>query len=162
MKIYRLKRIQFLPITRSAAWEFFFAPRNLAKITPEHMGFQILYISGGEQAYAGQIIPYKWSILPGVKVNWVTEITEVKGPHYFLDEQRFGHYALWHHQHHFKEVAGGVEMTDEVNYAVPLGPFGRLAHWIFVGREVNRIFDHRFQVLEKYFSKSKNSILKTA
>ena len=162
MKIYRLKRTQYLPITLSEAWEFFSTPKNLAKITPAHMGFQILYISGGDKAYAGQIIQYKVSILPGIKVNWVTEITHVKEPYHFIDEQRFGPYVLWHHQHHFKEVAGGVEMTDEVNYAIPLGTLGQLAHWIFVGCEVNRIFDHRFQVLEKYFTKNKNTILKTA
>ena len=162
MKIYRLKRTQFLPITLPAAWEFFSTPKNLAKITPEHMGFQILYISGVDKAYAGQIIQYKVSVLPGIKVNWVTEITHVEEPHYFIDEQRFGPYALWHHQHHFKEVKGGVEMTDEVNYALPLGFMGRLAHWVFVEHEVNRIFDHRFIVLEKYFTNSRKGLLQTA
>ncbi len=72
---------------------------------------------------------------------------------FFIDEQRFGPYAFWHHQHHFKEVIGGVEMTDEVNYAIPLGVLGagltrRLATLLF-GREVNRIFDFRFKALEK-------------
>ena len=155
MKIYRLKQTQFLPLKLSEAWDFFSTPKNLAKITPEHMDFQILYISGGDKAYAGQIIQYRVNVLPGIRVNWVTEITQLKEPHHFIDEQRFGPYTLWHHQHHFKEVSGGVEMTDEVNYAIPLGLLGRLAHWIFVGREVNRIFEHRFQVLEKYFTKSK-------
>ena len=84
-------------------------------------------------------------------MHWVTEITQVKENIYFIDEQRFGPYALWHHQHHFKEVPGGVEMTDEVNYAIPFGPLGRLAHFIFVDREVNRIFDHRFKVLDAFF-----------
>ena len=160
MKIYHLKRTQFLPITLSEAWEFFSTPKNLAKITPEHMGFQILYISGAEKAYTGQIIQYKVSIIPGIKVNWVTEITHVKEPQYFIDEQRFGPYSLWHHQHHFKEVMGGIEMTDEVNFAIPLGWLGQLAHWIFVGREVNRIFDHRSEVLEKYFSNNRKGFLK--
>ncbi len=126
------------------------------------MQFQILHISGGDKAYAGQIIRYKVGILPGVRLHWVTEITHVKAPEYFVDEQRFGPYALWHHQHHFKEVAGGVEMTDEVSYAIPLGWLGQLAHWIFVGREVNRIFDHRFAVLQKYFNGNQNEFLKTA
>ena len=135
MKIYNLKRTQFLPISRSQAWDFFSAHGNLAKITPAHMGFEILYASG-DKVYAGQ---------------WVTEITHVKEPFYFVDEQRFGPYVMWHHEHHFKEVPGGVEMTDEVNYAIPLGPLGWLAHFIFVGHEVNRIFDFRFKVLEEYF-----------
>lgn len=117
------------------------------------MGFEIQYISGGEKTYAGQIIRYRVQVLPGIKVHWVTEITHVQEPVYFVDEQRFGPYALWHHQHRFKEVPGGVEMTDEVNYAIPLGILGRLANFIFVGREVNRIFDHRFTTLEQYFNK---------
>ncbi len=153
MKIYNLKRVQFLPITLAEAWEFFSTPKNLSKITPEHMGFKIVYISGGEKTYAGQIIRYKVSILPGIKADWMTEITHVQEPHYFVDEQRFGPYALWHHQHSFKEVPGGVEMTDEVNYAIPLGILGRLANWLFVEREVNRIFDYRFNVLAKYFER---------
>ena len=153
MKIYNLIRQQFLPITLAEAWDFFSTPKNLAKITPERMGFKILYISGGDKAYAGQLIRYQVSILPGIKVHWVTEITQVKEPFHFIDEQRFGPYALWHHQHHFKEVPGGVEMTDEVNYAIGWGPLGWLAHVLFVGREVNRIFEHRYSVLEQYFKK---------
>lgn len=155
MKIYHLKRTQFLPISLTDAWDFFSTPGNLAKITPEHMGFKILYISGGDKAYAGQIIRYHVSVIPGIKVHWVTEITQVNEPNYFIDEQRFGPYSLWHHQHHFKAVPGGVEMTDEVNYAIPLGPLGRLAHFIFVGREVNRIFEHRFNVLKEFFKGEK-------
>jgi ligand-binding SRPBCC domain-containing protein len=155
MKIYHLKRTQILPITLTEAWDFFSTPRNLSRITPSEMGFEILYSSGGEKTYAGQIIRYKVSILPFVKLHWVTEITHVKEPFYFVDEQRFGPYALWHHQHIFREVPGGVEMTDELNYAIPLGFLGRFAHLVFVGREVNRIFDYRFRVLEEFFDKSK-------
>ncbi len=151
MKIYTLQRKQVLPISLSEAWDFFSTPKNLSKITPERMGFQILYVSGGNKAYAGQLIRYKIKIMSGIKVHWVTEITQVKEPFHFIDEQRFGPYSLWHHQHHFKEVVGGVEMTDEVNYAIPFGIFGRLAHWLFVGDEVNRIFDFRFKMLENYF-----------
>jgi ligand-binding SRPBCC domain-containing protein len=153
MKIYNLKRVQFLPVPLTEAWDFFSTPKNLSKITPVHMGFKILYMSGGDKAYAGQLIRYKVNVLPGIAVHWVTEITQVKEPHHFIDEQRFGPYALWHHQHHLKEVPGGVEMTDEVNYAIGYGFIGRLAHWLFVGNEVNRIFNHRYTVLEQYFKK---------
>ena len=155
MKVYNLTRTQILPISVAEAWDFFSTPKNLSKITPEHMGFEILYISGGEKAYAVQIIRYNVSVLPGIKMHWVTEITQVKEGVHFIDEQRFGPYALWHHQHHFKAVPSGVEMTDEVNYGIPLGILGRLAHFLFVGSEVNRIFDHRYRILEKYFSKEK-------
>lgn len=118
------------------------------------MGFKILNISGGPKMYSGQIIRYSIYGLAGIPMNWVTEITHVQEPYYFVDEQRFGPYALWHHQHHFKAVAGGVEMTDEVNYAIPFGPIGRLAHRLFVEHELNRIFDYRFSKLKTYFKKS--------
>ncbi len=153
MKIYNLKRTQFLPISIEEAWDFFSSPANLSRITPEHMGFKILYFSGGPKMYPGQVIRYLVYGLPGIPMNWMTEITHVLEPYYFADEQRFGPYALWHHQHHFREVEGGVEMTDEVNYAIPFGILGRLANWLFVGREVNPIFDYRFRVLESYFAK---------
>lgn len=159
MKIYNLKRTQFLPITIQEAWEFFSSPSNLSKITPAHMGFQILYMSGGQKMYPGQLIQYVVQGLPGIPMHWTTEITHVHEPYYFVDEQRFGPYSLWHHQHHFKQVEGGVEMTDEVNYAIPLGILGRFAHWLLVGSEVNRIFDHRFVVLENYFRKQAETVL---
>lgn len=119
------------------------------------MGFKILYMSGGPKMYPGQVIRYIVYGLPGIPMNWMTEITHVQEPYYFVDEQRLGPYALWHHQHHFQEVEGGVEMTDEVNYAIPFGLLGRLANWLFVAREVNRIFDYRYNVLESYFTKQK-------
>lgn len=113
--------------------------------------------------YPGQLIRYKIQVIPFVPMHWVTEITHVQEPHYFVDEQRFGPYALWHHQHRFKAVAGGVEMTDEVNYAIPLGILGRLAHLLFVGREVNAIFDYRFKILDDLFNhKPQPTIRKTA
>lgn len=117
------------------------------------MGFRILYSSGGERTYAGQLIRYKVNILPGISTNWVTEITHVNEPFYFVDEQRFGPYSLWHHQHHFRQVDDGVEMIDEVNYAIPLGPLGRLANALFVAKKVNAIFDHRYAILAEYFKK---------
>lgn len=93
--------------------------------------------------------------MPLVKVHWTTEITHVKEPYYFVDEQRFGPYALWHHQHHFREVEGGVEMVDEVNYAIPLGILGRMANWFFVERQVRSIFEYRRKVLAQYFGSLK-------
>lgn len=126
------------------------------------MGFQILSISGNEGMYAGQIIRYKVHVLPLISTNWVTEITHVSAPNYFVDEQRLGPYALWHHQHHFREVKGGIEMTDEVNYAIPYGWIGRMANWLFVEREVNAIFDYRFKWLEKHFKNSESTIKKSA
>jgi ligand-binding SRPBCC domain-containing protein len=151
MKIYHLKRTQFLPISQREAWDFFSSPKNLGVITPQRMNFKILSMSGGNKMYAGQIITYKVSVLPSVRMKWVTEISHVQEPDYFTDEQRFGPFALWHHKHHFKSIEGGVEMTDELDYAIPLGVLGRLAHWLLVEREVNTIFEYRNKVLENLF-----------
>lgn len=155
MKIYHLKRTQVLPISLQQAWDFFSTPKNLGLITPTQMNFKVLYMSGGERMYAGQIIRYKVAVKPWLVVDWTTEITHVNEPYHFVDDQRSGPYALWHHQHHFKEVDGGVQMTDDLHYAIPFGIFGRLANALFVQREVNAIFDYRFKILESYFSKTK-------
>jgi ligand-binding SRPBCC domain-containing protein len=151
MKIYTLKRTQILPIDIQQAWNFLSDARNLARITPPYMGFKILYFSGQESLYAGQLIRYQVQGIPGVPMQWVTEITHVNPPYYFVDEQRFGPYAFWHHQHMLKAVDQGVEMTDEVNYALPLGFLGRLAHIIFVKRALTNIFEYRFKKLNEIF-----------
>ena len=159
MKIYTLKRTQFLPIGIDEAWAFFSSPRNLSRITPEEMDFQIRYISGaGDTMYPGQIIRYRIKVLPLFTVQWVTEITHAQPPYYFVDEQRLGPYGMWHHQHHFRDVTGGVKMTDEVNYGLPLGLVGKLAHWLFVEQRVNAIFDHRFKILQGYFGADETKI----
>jgi ligand-binding SRPBCC domain-containing protein len=161
MQVYTLLRKQILNVEMEQAWEFFSSPRNLKRITPEYMQFRILHISGGEKMYAGQIIRYKLFALPFLPVTWTTEITHVETPLYFVDEQRSGPYSMWHHQHKFSLVPGGVEMIDEVNYALPLGFVGRIAHWLFVRRQLNAIFDYRYKVLEEMMSK-KTLIMKSA
>lgn len=103
------------------------------------------------KVYAGMIITYKISPLLGIKMDWMTEITHVAEKDYFVDEQRFGPYALWHHQHHFKEVEGGVLMNDILHYAIPYGPIGRLSNSIFVGNKVKQIFDFREKAIEGLF-----------
>ena len=153
MKVYRLSRKQFLPISLVEAWSFFSSPQNLGKVTPPRLRFSILHNSGSNKMFSGQIIRYRIHIFPAVPVQWVTEITVVDEPFGFVDVQRSGPYKLWRHEHHFKEVTGGVEMTDVVNYAIPFGLVGRLAHWIFVARDVNAIFDYRYTFLEAHFTK---------
>ena len=111
MGSYILKRVQRLPITLDAAWDFFSSPRNLKEITPAYMKFKVLSNSESEKMFAGQIITYTVSPILGIPLFWMTEITHVKDKEYFVDEQRFGPYALWHHKHFFKEIPGGVEMT---------------------------------------------------
>lgn len=151
MKPYLLQTTQFLPIPLKTAWDFFSAPANLSRITPARMNFQILSMTGGQSMHAGQIITYKVSVLPLLRVRWVTEITNVREPFEFTDEQKSGPYTLWRHTHRFKEVAGGVEMSDRVEYILPLGILGRLAHVLLVKREVNAIFEHRYKVLTNIF-----------
>lgn len=154
MKVYHFRRKQFLPLSLNEAWQFFSSPHNLSKITPARLGFNITHVSEGpESVYAGQIISYKINVFPFVRTTWVTEITHVSAPYYFVDEQRFGPYAMWHHQHFFREVTGGVEMTDEVTYAIPFGLLGRLAQVLFVQRQLKTIFDYRYELLEKLFVK---------
>ena len=153
MKIYQLRRSQFLPISQFEAWDFFSSPKNLVILTPKKLNFKIQSISGGDKIYQGQIISYNVSVLPFIRMRWVSEITHVHYPDYFADDQRSGPYTVWHHKHHFRAVEGGVEMTDELDYAIPYGILGRLAQWIFVEREVNTIFDYRNTVLKDLFKK---------
>ncbi len=103
--------------------------------------------------YPGQIIEYKVRPMLGIPVYWMTEITHVEKEKYFVDEQRFGPYALWHHQHHFKAIEGGVEMTDIIHYKVPMGILGDIANSLFVDRSLKNIFRYRHKAVEQKFGK---------
>ncbi|MCS6928257.1 MAG: SRPBCC family protein [Saprospiraceae bacterium] len=154
MGVYVLKRTQRLPISIQEAWAFFSSPLNLPEITPPYLGFEILSErSWLGRMYAGQIVTYKVRPLLGIPMFWMTEITHVREGEFFVDEQRIGPYAFWHHQHHFKPIAGGVEMTDIVHYRLPLGIIGKLAHVLFVRRQLEEIFNYRYRVLEKRFGR---------
>ena len=154
MKTYFLKLTQRIPISLEEAWDFFSSPQNLAHITPKEMKFVVTSdFNGDAKMFPGMIITYHVSPLFGIKLNWMTEITHVKDHEYFVDEQRFGPYALWHHQHHFKEIPGGVEMTDMLNYAIPYGIIGRLSNTLLVGKQVKKIFDYRVKAIEERFGK---------
>jgi len=149
-KVYRLEAKQFLPISLGEAWDFFSSPKNLATITPVNLGFVIL--SGADtKMYAGQIIQYKVTPLPLFKATWVTEIKHVENHKFFVDEQRFGPYALWHHKHFFKEIEGGVEMMDIVDYVPPFGVLGRLVNPFIVKPRLMEIFEYRKKKLEELF-----------
>ena len=152
-KVYSLKTVQHIPVSLDVAWEFFSNPANLKEITPSDLGFKIISKYHGEKMYPGQIIEYTVSPLLGIPMYWMTEITHVLDKKYFVDEQRFGPYTMWHHQHHFKEVKGGVEMTDIVHYKVPLGFLGDIANVILVKSQLNKIFNHRFSAVETRFGK---------
>jgi ligand-binding SRPBCC domain-containing protein len=156
MKVYTLKRTQFIKADLDTVWDFFSTPANLGKITPAHMNFLTLHLSSGAKMYAGQLISYKVSPFPFVRVRWTTEIKQVVDKHHFIDEQKLGPFALWYHQHFFEAKNGGVEMTDEVTWAVPFGWLGRLANWLLVNHSVNTIFEFRRQAVENIFHGNKS------
>ncbi len=150
MKIYTLHTKQNLPISLEEAWEFLSNPRNLKTITPEYMSFDIL--SGADRKmFPGQIIQYIVTPILGIKTKWVTEITHVVENEYFVDEQRFGPYALWHHKHFLKEIPNGVEMEDIVDYKVPFGILGQLVHPFLVKPKLDEIFEYRQKKLIELF-----------
>jgi len=150
MKIYTLHKKQKLPISVDTAWLFLSDPKNLKVITPDYMSFNIL--SGADRPmYAGQIIQYIVTPILGIKTKWVTEITHKVDKHYFVDEQRFGPYALWHHKHFIKEIEGGVEMEDIIDYKVPFGFIGQLVQPFLVKPKLNEIFEYRKEKLESLF-----------
>ncbi|WP_417429076.1 SRPBCC family protein [Halpernia sp.] len=149
--IYTLTSEQILPISLEKAWEFFSTPKNLDKITPKEMKFEITNNPPNE-TYAGQIITYKIGILPLIKSNWVTEITHVKDKEFFVDEQRFGPYAMWHHEHHFEKISETETlMKDLLNFKMPLGAFGDFVTGKMVLNKVKFIFESRFNFLKDYF-----------
>jgi ligand-binding SRPBCC domain-containing protein len=152
-KVYSLQTIQKIPASLDEVWNFFSSPANLKDITPTNLGFQIVSKYHGDVMYAGQIIEYKVSPLLGIPLYWMTEITQVKDKEYFIDEQRFGPYSLWHHQHHFKSIEGGVQMTDIIHYKLPLWFLGDIAHGLFVQKQLQGIFNFRYQKTEEVFGK---------
>ena len=150
--IYTLTAEQTVDVSLDKAWNFFSSPENLEKITPKHMGFKITS-RVDKKAYAGQIITYKVAVLPGIKTNWVTEITKVKDKDFFIDEQRFGPYKMWHHEHWFEELSNGKTlMKDKISYKIPFGFLGHLAQKFFIKKQLKMIFEHRFVTLEKLFN----------
>ena len=154
MQFYSIKNKQHLPISLTEAWAFFSSPNNLQKITPANMNFTVTSDKkDGETMYVGQIISYTLKPLLGIKVKWMTEITYVKEGHYFVDEQRFGPYKLWHHKHTFVATPDGVDMYDDVNYVLPLGFLGTIAHALFIRKRIEEIFKYRTKVVEELFGK---------
>lgn len=153
-KAYSIKTVQLLPVSMDTAWEFFSDPANLKNITPSTLGFNIISKHHGDKMYPGQIIEYKVKPLLGIPLYWMTEITHVEHKKYFIDEQRFGPYSLWHHQHHFKEVANGVEMTDIVHYKIPFWFLGDIANTLMVKKQLKQIFDFRYKKAAEIFGSS--------
>jgi len=152
MQLYQLHAKQCIKTDMNTAWEFLSDPKNLQRITPEAMGFNIL-AGADRKMFPGQVIHYTVSPFPGITTKWVTEITHVEDGKYFVDEQRFGPYALWHHKHFIKEIDGGIEMEDVVDYKIPFGFLGQIAHPLFVKNKLRDIFKYREKKLIKLFGK---------
>lgn len=152
MKLFCLEQSQVLPISLDEAWGFFSDPRNLAKITPPDLN---LVPSSAVPAYmyAGMVITYRVKIAPMIYTTWVTEITQVDAPNFFVDEQRFGPYKFWHHQHRFKACESGVIAEDVIHYGLHGGPLAFVVNALVVQRQLNGIFEYRKQVLEDLFGK---------
>jgi len=148
--LQRLKRTQYLNADMKTCWNFFSDPNKLAEITPEWLGFRVIS-DLPEEMYSGLIIEYKITPLPFVKTSWVTEITHVLKPFFFVDEQRLGPYRFWHHKHFFEESGDGVIMTDEVHYSLPFGIIGNILNRFVVRKKLDKIFNYRFEVLKKLF-----------
>lgn len=148
---------QKLPIPLNEAWDFLSDPRNLKTITPPSMGFDISSGHLPEKMYAGMIVAYTVRPLLGLPLNWVTEITHVREPYYFVDEQRFGPYSFWHHKHFLKETESGVEMEDLIHFKVPGGKPGDLFAPLLVLPKLNEIFAYRSKKLEELFGKMPES-----
>jgi len=133
-------------------WDFISSPRNLKVITPEYMGFDITSGDLPEKMYEGMIISYKVRPVAGIRTDWVTEITHIREGSYFVDEQRIGPYALWHHQHIIEPIEKGVLMKDIVTYKPPFGVIGALANRLIIRKKLEEIFEYRRIVLEERFS----------
>lgn len=155
MGVHSLTAVQRIPASLSAVWDFFSSPSNLQTITPAALKFTVISKYHGEKIYAGQIIEYSLRPLFGIPVYWMTEIIHVKEKEFFADEQRKGPYKLWHHQHHFKEIPGGVKMTDIVHYKSPGWILEPIVDRLIVRSKLDQIFRFRYEVIEKQFGKWK-------
>ena len=149
-KVHFIKQVQKLPVSVEDAWDFFSNPKNLSRITPQNLGFRITSKIEEREIYAGQIITYTIKPLLGIPIFWMTEISHVERHKLFVDEQRKGPYALWRHQHHFKPIDGGTEMTDIVHYSLPFGLLGNLGTSLVKG-QLNTIFNYRKNKIEEVF-----------
>jgi ligand-binding SRPBCC domain-containing protein len=147
MAFYTLNFEQRIPTDLDTAWEFISRPENLKTITPDYMGFDILTTDLPEVMYPGLIIEYRVRPVARLPMRWVTEITHIREKQYFVDEQRIGPYAMWHHEHIVEPIDGGVLMRDKISYAPPLGPLGQIAHALFIRRQLQSVFDYREQAL---------------
>lgn len=145
-KIYQLQREQVISTDIDTAWEFISSPKNLDAITPPGLSFEIL-TDVPETMYNGLLIEYRVGIPLLGKQTWLTELKHIRKQHSFVDEQRIGPYKIWYHYHEITPCSEGVRFIDQINYMLPCGPFGRIAHAVYVKRKLKYIFNYRAKVI---------------
>jgi ligand-binding SRPBCC domain-containing protein len=140
---------QFVPRPLDEVFAFFSKAENLQKLTPAWLDFRILSVDP-VPVQKGTLIKYalRWGIFP---IRWTTEITEWQPPCHFVDLQLKGPYKLWHHEHRFAAEGNGTRITDEVQYLLPFGVLGSIAHTLKVKSDVRRIFAYRTEVVRQLF-----------
>ena len=153
MHIFKIETTTLIKAPIEDVWEFFSSPKNLNELTPPDLSFEILTNLDQVKMYPGLIINYKIRPLLNIPLRWTTEITHCETPYFFVDEQRFGPYAFWHHQHRFEQTPEGILMTDIVHYALPMGIIGRLMNSMYVQQRVQSIFDYRNQRISQIFGR---------
>ena len=151
MAFYQFTKQQSFKQPIGQLWDFISNPKNLKKITPDYMGFDITSGELPDEMYEGMIISYKVSPVFGIKTTWVTEITHVKYRKYFIDEQRIGPYKIWHHQHFLESTQSGTLMSDIVSYQPPFGFLGSIANNILIKKKLDEIFNYRLKALCELF-----------
>lgn len=152
--IHTLYREQIIPAPLDIVWEYFCDPKNLNRITPPDMNFEIL--SGGDvRMYEGQLIEYRVEFVRGIRSRWLTEISHVRACEYFVDEQRLGPYRFWYHEHGFEATSSGTRMTDRVTYEAPVGVLGEILNRLWIAERLNQIFDFRRRTIMELFGDAK-------
>ncbi|WP_223608000.1 SRPBCC family protein [Chryseobacterium sp. OSA05B] len=151
--IHKIYREQQLNCDIETAWTFFSSAHNLSEITPKDMNFIVLTEMEDDEIFKGMIIDYYVSPVLGIKMKWKTEITQVDFQKSFTDFQKKGPYTLWNHHHEFIVNEKGVLMKDTVQYELPLGFLGEIAHKVFVRKKLEHVFSYRYTVLEERFNK---------
>ena len=156
MAYTQIIRKQLVKTNIDDLWSFISSPKNLKKITPNYMQFNITSFNKEQEMYAGMIISYEVKPLLNFPLKWVTEITHVKEKKFFVDEQRIGPYKMWHHEHIFKIKENGILMTDIITYVPPFKLLGKITNYLFIKKRVNHIFDYRNKMIEEIFNTSSN------
>ena len=151
MNLHTRSWVQKIPATPDEVWSFFSMPENLLKIMPPEIMLRITNESGLGSIHEGMIITCTIHPFMMIPVDWTTEITKVSKPDLFEDRQLQGPFEEWRHRHLFRQIDGGVEMTDIVGYRLPLGPLGELVDSLIVRQRLEEAFAWRARRIGEIF-----------